>query len=346
MASNSSIFLLVVLLTLSSTLSFCFADRDSDSDLVAELVSLRSASESGVIRLNDQRVSHFLTSISAPRPYSLLIFFDAAQLHSKQELRLQELRREFAVVSASFAANNNNGTDADKLFFCEIEFSESQSSFQLFGVNALPHIRLVGPSTVNLRDDSGQMDQGDYSRLAESMAEFVEHRTKLTVGPLHRLPLLSKTQIGIVVALITIWTPFVIKRVLKGETLIHDRRVWLSGAIFVYFFSVAGTMHNIIRNMPMFLPDRNDPSRLIFFYQGSGMQLGAEGLAVGFLYTVVGLLLAFVTNVLVRARNVTVQRLIMLLALFISFWAVKKVIYLDNWKTGYGIHPYWPSSWH
>ncbi|XP_010553425.1 PREDICTED: probable dolichyl-diphosphooligosaccharide--protein glycosyltransferase subunit 3B [Tarenaya hassleriana] len=343
--SNLSPFLLLLVLTLSSSLYFSLADQDSDSDLIAELVSLRSAAESGVIRLNDHLVSQFLTSVSAPRPYSLLIFFDAVQLHNKQELRLQELRREFSIVSASFAANNN-GSDAGKLFFCEIEFSQSQSSFQLFGVNALPHIRLVGPSTVNLRDESGQMDQGDYSRLAESMAEFVEHRTKLTVGPLHRPPLLSKTQIGIIVALVTIWTPFVIKRVLKGETLIHDRRVWLAGAIFVYFFSVAGTMHNIIRKMPMFLQDRNDPTRLIFFYQGSGMQLGAEGFAVGFLYTVVGLLLAFVTNVLIRARNVTAQRLVMLLALFISFWAVKKVISLDNWKTGYGVHPYWPSSWH
>jgi oligosaccharyltransferase complex subunit gamma len=189
------------------------------------------------------------------------------------------------------------------------------------------------------------MDQSDFSRLAESMAEFVEQRTKLTVGPIQRPPLLSKGQISILISLIVIATPFVIKRILKGETLLHDRRLWLSGAIFIYFFSVAGTMHNIIRKMPMFLQDRNDPNKLVFFYQGSGMQLGAEGFAVGFLYTVVGLLLAFVTNVLVRVKNLNAQRLVMLLALFVSFWAVKKVVYLDNWKTGYGIHPYWPSSW-
>ncbi|EOA35370.1 hypothetical protein CARUB_v10020563mg [Capsella rubella] len=336
--------LLFLIATLSSAFAASFSDSDSDSDLVNELVSLRSATESGVIHLDDHGISKFLTSVSTPRPYSLLVFFDATQLHSKSELRLPELRREFGIVSASFLANNN-GSDGTKLFFCEIEFSRSQSSFQLFGVNALPHIRLVSPSISNLRDESGQMDQSDYSRLAESMAEFVEQRTKLKVGPIQRPPLLSKSQIGFIVALIAIATPFVIKRILKGETLLHDRRLWLSGAIFIYFFSVAGTMHNIIRKMPMFLQDRNDPNKLVFFYQGSGMQLGAEGFAVGFLYTVVGLLLAFVTNVLVRVKNLNAQRLIMLLALFISFWAVKKVVYLDNWKTGYGIHPYWPSSW-
>lgn len=75
------------------------------------------------------------------------------------------------------------------------------------------------------------------------------------------------------------------------------------------------------------------------------MQLGAEGFAVGFLYTIVGLMLAVVTHVLVKVRNVTAQRIIMVVALLVSFWAVKKVIYLDNWKTGYGVHGYWPSSW-
>lgn len=75
------------------------------------------------------------------------------------------------------------------------------------------------------------------------------------------------------------------------------------------------------------------------------MQLGAEGFAVGSLYTVVGLLLAFVTHGLVRVRNVSVQRVVMIFALLVSFLAVKQVVHLDNWKTGYGIHGFWPSSW-
>ncbi|KAJ4887290.1 putative dolichyl-diphosphooligosaccharide--protein glycosyltransferase subunit 3B [Raphanus sativus] len=348
MAINKKLLSLLLLVSSLSSIalsSSSFSDPDSDSDLTNELVSLRSNSESGVIHLDDHGISKFLISSPTPRPYSILVFFDATQLHSKTELRLQELRREFHLLSATFLAANNNGSDLNKLFFCEIEFSQSQSSFKRFNVNALPHIRLVTASTSKLTDESGQMDQSDFSRLAESMAEFVEQRTKLTVGPIQRPPLLSKPQISVIVAMIVVAAPFVVKRILRGETLLHDHRLWLSGAIFVYFFSVAGTMHNIIRKMPMFLQDRNDPNKLVFFYQGSGMQLGAEGFAVGFLYTVVGLLLAFVTNVLVRVGNVNVQRLVMLVALVVSSWAVKQVVYLDNWKTGYGIHPYWPSSW-
>lgn len=189
------------------------------------------------------------------------------------------------------------------------------------------------------------MDASDFSRLAESMSEFIESRTNLSIGPITRPPFLSKTQIGLLVAAFLVSLPFIIKKLLAGETFLHDRKFWLAGAVFVYFFSVSGAMHNIIRKMPMFISDRNDPSKLVFFYQGSGMQLGAEGFAVGFLYTIVGLLLAFVTHVLVLVRNRTAQRLVMIVALLVSFWAVRKVVLLDNWKTGYGIHAYMPSRW-
>lgn len=331
----SKLSLLILMLFLSSAIA-----SDDNDERVSELLSLQSRSKSGLIRLSDQSLARFLTAVKTPRPYSILLFFDAAQLHDKPELRLTELRNEFAIVSASFMANNPSNT---KLFFCDIEFKESQLSFSQFGVNALPHIRLIGPN-MGLKD-SEPMDQGDFSRLAESMAEFVESKTKLSVGPIHRPPFFSQTQLIFIAVGIIIWIPFFIKKVLSGQTLLHDPKIWLAGSVFVYFFSVSGAMHNIIRKMPMFLVDRNDPSKLVFFYQGSGMQLGAEGFAVGFLYTVVGLLLAFMTHGLVKVGNVSVQRVIMIFALLVSFLAVKQVVYLDNWKTGYGIHGFWPSSW-
>ncbi|OVA11133.1 Magnesium transporter protein 1 [Macleaya cordata] len=335
--------LLLLIFILSSSLNPFTACSESDSDRVAELLSLQSNSKSGVIHLDDRTLNRFLTS-AKPRSYSLIIFFDALQLHDKQELHLKDLKSEFNLVSSSFISNNKDTPAQSKLFFCDIEFKESQNSFSLFGVNALPHIRHVGPQIHNLRD-SDQMDQSDFSRMAESMAEFVESKTKLTVGPIERPPVVSQKQLGFLVLALLILSPFLIKRILAGDTLLHEPTLWLIFSVFIYFFSVSGAMHNIIRKMPMFLADRNDPSKIIFFYQGSGMQLGAEGFAVGFLYTIVGLLLAFATHFLVRVRNRTLQRGFMVFALFVSFWAVKKVVYLDNWKTGYGIHGFWPSSW-
>nr|CAD1841100.1 unnamed protein product [Ananas comosus var. bracteatus] len=332
--------LLLLLLLLVRLLFLASADPSSD-DLVAELETLRSRSPSGVIHFNDAAVSRFLSSAPSPRPYSILVFFDAAHLRSNPDLHLRELRSEFALLSASFSAHNPSSS---RLFFADLEFGESQSSFSLFGVNSLPHIRIVTPNAGSLRD-SEPMDQSNFAAGAESMAEFVASRTGLSLGPIQRPPPLSRGQIVALGVLLLILSPFVIKRILQGDTIFHDRKLWMASAIFVYFFSVSGAMHGIIRKTPMFLRDRNNPDRLIFFYQGSGMQLGAEGFAVGFLYTIVGLVIAFVTHVLVRIRSLAVQRTFMLVAMVIAYWAVRKVIHLDNWKTGYGIHAFWPNSW-
>ncbi|KAJ6376989.1 hypothetical protein OIU76_026028 [Salix suchowensis] len=144
MAISPTLLLSLLLFTtfLSVSLHHSTADPDSDSDsessdLVTELLYLQSQSKSGVIHLNDHIVSRFLTSTKTPRPYSLLIFFDAKHLHSKTELHLQDLHTEFSLLSSSFISNND-ASSASSLFFCDIEFKESQNSFSLFGVNSLP----------------------------------------------------------------------------------------------------------------------------------------------------------------------------------------------------------------
>ena len=45
-----------------------------------------------------------------------------------------------------------------------------------------------------------------------------------------------------------------------------DQEVLAFGVFFVYFFSVFG-------KMPMFLVDRNDPLKLVFFIRGLGCSL-------------------------------------------------------------------------
>nr|XP_043623986.1 probable dolichyl-diphosphooligosaccharide--protein glycosyltransferase subunit 3B [Erigeron canadensis] len=339
-APPMSILFTILLLSFTPFLT----SSTSDSDLLTELKSIQSRSPSNVIHLNDNLLRRIIST--KPRSFSLILFFDAIQLHDKSELHLKSLKSEFNLLSNSFTLNNQDSpATLSKLFFADIEFGESQSSFAQFGVNALPHIRLLPPNAVSLKSDSIQMDAGDFSRLAESMSEFIESKTKISIGHIHRPPIVSKTQIGFILIAFLISLPFLIKRALAGETMLHDKKIWLMGSVFVYFFSVSGTMHNIIRKMPMFISDRNDPNKLVFFYQGSGMQLGAEGFAIGFLYTIVGLLLAFVTHVLVRVKSKTAQRAIMILAMIVSVWAVRKVVFLDNWKTGYAVHAYLPSSW-
>ncbi|KAJ4975327.1 hypothetical protein NE237_000433 [Protea cynaroides] len=282
---------LLLFLVLAYSFAFVRVSAESDVDRVEELLRIQSKSKSGVIHLDDKSLWRFFSS-GNPRSYALVIFFDAVHLHDKQELHLQEIRAQFGLVASTFINNNKDTPAKSKLFFCDIEFKESQSSFLQFGVNTLPHIRHVGPQIQNLKD-SEPMDQNELPRMADAIAEFVEAKTMLTIGPIERPPLVSKKQLGFLLAVIVIWAPFVVKRLLSGDTLLQNPKLWLSFAVFVYFFCVSGTMHNIIRKMPMFLRDRNDPSKFIFFYKGSG--------------------------------NVMGQRVLMIIALLVSFWAVNKL---------------------
>ncbi|XP_051134033.1 probable dolichyl-diphosphooligosaccharide--protein glycosyltransferase subunit 3 [Andrographis paniculata] len=340
--SDTLILTAVVLIGLLSILSTYATADDSTKSILSQLSALQSKSPAGVIHLTDDLLRR-ITSIPAPRPFHSLVFFDARHLHSNPELPLPILKKEFSLVSSSFKSNNPNLKS--QLYFFEIEFQESQASFAQFGVNTLPHLRLLPPSAADLKADSIRMDAGDFSRFAESLSEFIKSTTNFSVGPIDRPPVLSKLQIAILTVIFLISAAYFIKKLISGNSFLHDKTSWIAGAIVVYFFSVSGVMFNIIRGAPMFMVDRKDPSNIVYFYQGSGMQLGTEGFSVGFLYTFVGLLLAFVTHVLVKLRNTAAQRLSMLFVLFVSFWAVRNVILLDNWKTGYQIHGYWPSSW-
>ena len=69
------------------------------------------------------------------------------------------------------------------------------------------------------------MDQGDFLRLTKSMADFVQAKTKLNIGLIQRPLFLSTRQLGFIVVATLIWIPFTIKKIVKGETLLHDPKL-------------------------------------------------------------------------------------------------------------------------
>ncbi|KAJ0983263.1 hypothetical protein J5N97_011518 [Dioscorea zingiberensis] len=218
MTLRTLILSLVLLLAISSSAS-------SDDDLVAELVALRARSPSGVIHLDDRAVSRFLTSAPTPRPFSLLVFFDAAQLREKPDLHLPQLRSEFGLLSSSFSQRNPSSSS---LFFCDIEFQESQSSFHLFGVSSLPHIRLVSPHHSSPKTWTRWTNPTSPASPNPWPAEFVEipHRPR---GRPHQPPApLSTKQIFPPDLRPCRFLPVPDQRALAGDTLLHDRKLWMS----------------------------------------------------------------------------------------------------------------------
>ncbi|CAM6092405.1 unnamed protein product [Calypogeia fissa] len=337
---DRSRLLLLAAVTLLISINGVYGGKFNEAR-VGDLLSRRAQSKDGVIRLDDDSLKRFAIPAPEPRPYSLIIFFDALQLRDNAELKLEALRGEYGLVATAYAKAN---PDSGRVFFTDLEFAKSQSSFQAFGVSTLPSIKHLGPGNVSLAE-ADSMEQGDMFRSADGMVSFVEAKTRQKVGAIERPPAFSKKQLIVLIGGLLVASPFVIKRIMAKDTIMHDPRFWCFNAVLVYFFSVSGGMHNIIRGMPFFTKDRENPGKLQFFYPGSGMQLGAEGFVVGSLYTLVGLLLAFVTHLLYEIRSKTAQRFFLVVVMGISFIAVRKVVTLDNWKTGYHVHGYWPNRW-
>lgn len=319
------------------------AEADMNEDRVAELKHLQAKSQDGVIRMDDNRFRRFVAT-DDPRPYAMILFFDAQQLREQTELRLEEFRREFGLVASSYIKHNEGGSGDGKVFFCDVEFKEAQGVFRMFDVQTLPHVRHLAAGSGDHKL-SVEMNAGEFPRSAEGVAAFVTAKTRQECGAIERPPFLSRNRMLALLGLFLVSAPIVGKKLAAPGSPLRDYRVWMVGALAIYFFSVSGGMHNIIRNMPLFTVDRNDPSKLQFFYHGSGMQFGTEGFIVGFLYTIVGVLLAYVTHFAPNIRSKNSQRMLMVISITISFVAVSKVIALDNWKTDYWIHAFWPTRW-
>ncbi|KAL7607705.1 hypothetical protein Lser_V15G10689 [Lactuca serriola] len=286
-------------LLLTITYIFLYTPYSSSAvaaNIVSDLHSLQSQFPSGIIHLNETILYRIFNA--DPRSFYLIIFFDAIQLHDKPELNLKTIKSEYPLIAKSFSINNQNSSNFSKIFFCDLEFSESEKDFLRFGIHALPNIRIVPPDADDLKSDSIPSDVSESSSLAKSMAGFLESKIGLPIGQIHRPPIVS------------------------------------------------GSMFILIRKVPLFVMDRKDSNKLIFFYKGVGMQFGVEGLCVGFLFMTVGLLFPFITRVIVRIKDSMIQRAAMVSAMIVSFWAVKEVVGLNHWKTGYYAHAYLPSSWY
>ncbi|XP_023743779.1 probable dolichyl-diphosphooligosaccharide--protein glycosyltransferase subunit 3B [Lactuca sativa] len=345
--STKPVLILLLLLTIThiflSTPYSSFVAA-ATTNIVSDLHSLQSQFPSGIIHLNETILYRIFNS--GARSFYLIIFFDAIQLHDKLEPNLKTIKSEYAIIAKSFSINNQNSSNLSKIFFCDIEFSESEKDFLRFSIHTLPNIRIVPPDVDDLKSDSIPLDISESSNLVESMAGFIESKTGLSIGRIHRPPILSKSQFGFLIGGLLISLPFMTKKILAGETPFHQKRIWMFGIMFVYFFSVSGSMFILIRKVPLFVMDRKDPNKLIFFYKGVGMQFGVEGLYVGFLFMTVGLLLPFITRFIVRIKDSMIQRATMVSAMIVSFWAVREVVGLNHWKTGYYAHAYLPSNWY
>ncbi|KAM0025792.1 putative oligosaccharyl transferase complex, subunit OST3/OST6 [Helianthus debilis subsp. tardiflorus] len=90
-----------------------------------------------------------------------------------------------------------------------------------------PDIRIVPPYANDLKSDSIRINIGDFSGLAESIAESIDLKPGISIGTIHHPPICSKTQFGLIIGGLLIWLPFITKRIITSNTVFHNKRTWI-----------------------------------------------------------------------------------------------------------------------
>ena len=302
----------------------------SASDLSGELSSLRRKISDGVLRFDDALFDKF--GSTPTRDYGLVIFFDAARYHDNSELRLPEMRRQFGIVS-QFFLKSHSGENASKLFFCDVDVDSAFQVFDKFGVRSVPHIVYIHPGK------GEKVDEYNFEaneRSAHGFAAFIKSIANIDVGPIPKPPPFSTVQIITIITSAIIGVPAIPWLLISRRSPVYSPWSWCLLGLAVYLFSVSGGMFNIIRGMPMYVRDSTVPGKYMFFLPQSGAQFGVEGFMLGSLYTVVGLILAFVTYVLPSVKNAWVQRVMMIVSCVASCAAMLQVVRFESMKEGGG----------
>lgn len=308
---------------------------------VAELLQLQKRSPDGVIALDNAAWNKYIAGRS--RPYSLVVFSSATHLLDKPNLRLRDLRAEFGYMARGYRADA--GTHG-KVFPVEIEYMRTGEVFSRLPTKSLPYIFHVGPQfnvegdgplKLTAADVMQASDYQNYPWTAHDMGGWSAEVTGMKAAKIDRP------------TIFTHWAfPFMVLGVLAGGGAVAYKlyyspfmkipAIWAAGIIFVYFFSVSGGMHNIIRGVPMQHLDQRTGKVVLFLKTGQS-QLGAEGFIMGALYTTVGLSVALLTHGAPHIPNKQVQ-----LGVSIGILVVTLLCYLNIkstyiWKTGHS--PRW-----
>lgn len=300
---------------------------------------MQQSTTDGVIELDSTLFDKFTSG--RRRSYQLIVFLNAKHLLDKPKLHLRELREDYGFMAKAHRDRFKGSDSEGKLFFAELNFEKStQEVFRRLNAQTLFIFRL--PATLNISPgeniklkDQDLLKPETFPKQpveVNDMVAFVRDKTGIDIGKVDKPTVFQAW-----------WFPFVALSFLSSLLYIAYKIFYADfmknmvfyalATLFVYWFSVSGGMHNIIRGMPMVTIDPNSKAPR-YFMPGQG-QLGTEGFVMGSLYTCVGLAFGLVVYIAPKAKSASTQRILAYFGLFTAFICVQQVIGVYTWKTGY-----------
>lgn len=299
-----------------------------------ELEALVRQASDGVIHFTPQMFDDYMTG--KRRPYAMIMFCTATHLLDKPQLNLRGLRKEFGLLATEVKKSGKPG-----VFFVDLEFKESKAIFHRLGVQSLPWIVHVNPNlpvgadgVIKFKQDEVMRhdDYGHHHWKAEDMAAFLRDKTGINIEKVDR-PSFMRSGWFPVVFLAAVLTLGAVAYNLYYAEFMKNLVLWTMGVLFVYWFSVSGGMHNIIRGVPLYYPDQE--GKIKVFLPSNQGQLGAEGFIMGFMYLLFGLSVASLTFAVPKLAEPSHRRTASYVIIVFAGLVFKQIVNNYTWKTGY-----------
>ena len=306
----------------------------------------------------------------ASRPYALVFFCTAAHLLGKPALGLRPMRREWGVLAKAMRASET--PEHASVFLATLEFEDAREAFHRLGVDTLPWVVTLAPSVPVPDDgeigglDNAVMRHAEYGHkhwVADDFAAFVSDRASIP-RPHIAAPPPRPSIINIALGLALLGGLGAAGWRFYKSALAAFLPLWMFGACAVWWFSTSGGMYNIIRGMPMVMPQvweggeeggrtggRAAPVRVLtlsphpsrpqrdgtikLFLDGSSGQVGFEGYLVGTLYSSVGLAFWGLARGVPRLADEKARRAAGFALVAAAWVAYTRVVALHDWKTGF-----------
>ena len=272
---------------------------------------------------------------------------------------------------AKSANASSPASPLDALFFATLDFESAREAFHRLGVQSLPWVISVSPDAAVPADGDIEIlgdavmrharyghrhwSAADFARFASDRVEAWRTERMAVEGfdggdgasaaaaadfppaiVIHEAPP-RPSVVNILLGLATLSALAAIGWKLYRSPLARSYPLWTLAALGVWWFSTSGGMYNIIRGMPMVLPQRDGTVKL--FLDGSG-QVGFEGFLMGSLYACVGLAFFTLSSAATRLSDEGARRVAGYVALCLAWFAYRRVVSIHDWKTSFGWHSF------
>ena len=276
---------------------------------------------------------------------------------------------------AEYVKSSNASSPAsplDTLFVATLDFESAREAFHRLGVQSLPWVISVSPDAAvppdgdieilgdavmrHARYGHRHWSAADFARFASDRVEAWRNERMASEGfaaadgaaaaaaaadfppaiVIHEAPP-RPSVVNVVLGLSLLSALAAIGWKLYNSALARSYPLWTVGALAVWWFSTSGGMYNIIRGMPMVLPQRDGTVKL--FLDGSG-QVGFEGFLMGTLYASVGLSFFALSAAATRLSDEGGRRVAGYVALCLAWFAYRRVVSIHDWKTSFGWHSF------